>query len=167
MNKVISLMIITLIVSFSLPAQDKAGETIDLEVEKAAIKQATLDYINGWFGGEPERIDRALHPDLAKRGVMTERKTGRTILSFASKATMIEYTRAGYGKTVARDLKDVYVKILDIFQNVACVRVTSPFFMDYLHLAKCNGKWQIVNILWVPLQFLEPKEAPPKNKKDK
>lgn len=35
--------------------------------DSAAIKQTALDYIEGWYEGNAERMERALHPDLAKR----------------------------------------------------------------------------------------------------
>jgi hypothetical protein len=37
---------------------------------KAEIRQTTLDYIEGWYNGDPERMERSLHPDLAKRIVV-------------------------------------------------------------------------------------------------
>jgi hypothetical protein len=32
-----------------------------------AIAAAALDYYEGWFNKEPNRMDRALHPELVKR----------------------------------------------------------------------------------------------------
>jgi len=40
------------------------------------------------------------------------------------------------------------VTILDIFENVASVRVDATQWIDYLHLARWNGEWKIVNVLW-------------------
>lgn len=37
----------------------------------AAIRQTALDYIEGWYEGNAERMERALHPELAKRIVRT------------------------------------------------------------------------------------------------
>src|SRR5262249_46471729 len=34
---------------------------------RAAIKQTALDYIEGWYEGDAERMERAVHPELAKR----------------------------------------------------------------------------------------------------
>jgi putative lumazine-binding protein len=31
------------------------------------IKQTALDYIEGWYEADAVRMERALHPDLAKR----------------------------------------------------------------------------------------------------
>ena len=40
------------------------------------------------------------------------------------------------------------VTILDVFENAASARVEGPEWVDYLHLAKWNGRWVIVNVLW-------------------
>jgi hypothetical protein len=40
------------------------------------------------------------------------------------------------------------VRILDIFENAASVRVDASDWVDYLHLAKVNGRWVIINVLW-------------------
>ena len=32
-----------------------------------AIRATVSDYIEGWFDGDAERMERALHPELAKR----------------------------------------------------------------------------------------------------
>ena len=34
-----------------------------------AIEQATRDYYEGWFEGDPERLAKCLHPRLAKRNI--------------------------------------------------------------------------------------------------
>ena len=51
-----------------VPVQSQTATT---EADQAAIKQTALDYIEGWYEGNPERMERALHPDLAKRIVRT------------------------------------------------------------------------------------------------
>jgi hypothetical protein len=40
------------------------------------------------------------------------------------------------------------VRILDIFQNTAAVRIDAGTWVDYLQVAKWNGRWVIVNVLW-------------------
>lgn len=37
------------------------------DADKAAITQTALDYLEGWYAGDGERMERALHPELAKR----------------------------------------------------------------------------------------------------
>ena len=86
MKKAILVVITVLILVFSLFA---AGEE-SAEQEKEAIKNAALDYIEGWYEGSAERMERALHPDLNKKGVQVIPKTRRTILNFASASMMVE-----------------------------------------------------------------------------
>jgi hypothetical protein len=45
--------------------------------DSAAIRQPALDYIEGWYEADAERMERALHPDLAKRIVRTNPRTRR------------------------------------------------------------------------------------------
>ena len=35
--------------------------------DRDAIVRVALDYFEGWFDGDAARMERALHPDLAKR----------------------------------------------------------------------------------------------------
>jgi hypothetical protein len=92
-------------------------------------------------------MERALHPDLTKRGVRVLPQTGRTLLNYASASNMVEYTRARLGKDPEKKQK-IEVTILDVFKSMACVKTVSPDFVDYLQIAKCNGEWKIVNVLW-------------------
>lgn len=116
--------------------------------DSSGIKQAALDYIEGWYEGNAERMERALHPELAKRIVNTDRRNGRNSLSQQGAMTLVINTRAGRGKEtpVAEQRKDV--RILDIFGNTASVRIDASTWVDYLHVAKWNGRWVIVNVLW-------------------
>ena len=47
------------------------------------IRTALLDYFEGWFDGDPARMESALHPDLAKRGVRAE-TAGREVDSMTA-----------------------------------------------------------------------------------
>ena len=37
--------------------------------------------------------------------------------------------------------------ILDVYQNAASVGIVASEWNDYLHLARRNGSWTIVNVL--------------------
>ena len=39
-------------------------------------------------------------------------------------------------------------RILDLFGNSAIARAEMSSWIDYMHLAKWNGEWKIVNVLW-------------------
>ena len=158
MKKVVLIVLAVLWLAFSIGATEK----MDMEKEKAAILKASLDYIEGWYSGDPARMDRALSPDLTKKGVRKERKTGQTIFSYATKNSMVAYTTAGYGKSVPKDKWGIKVKVLDIYADIAMVKALSVQFMDYLQLAKDhNGQWKIVNVLWTSNRDTPPPPPPP------
>ena len=115
--------------------------------DSAAIKQTALDYIEGWYEGNAERMERALHPELAKRIVRTNPE-GRSRLDQMSAMTLVQGTRRGGGKETPKEKQQKDVTILDVFENAASVKVVASDWIDYLHLAKSNGRWVIVNVLW-------------------
>lgn len=115
--------------------------------DSAAIRQTALDYIQGWYAGDGPRMERALHPELAKRIVRSD-SLGRYRLDTQSAMTLVQNTRTGGGKdTPAADRHDD-VRILDIYRNAASVRIDASYWIDYLQLARWRGRWVIVNVLW-------------------
>ena len=115
--------------------------------DEDAIRARTLDYAEGWYSGDGERMARALHPELAKRIAVVD-KEGKPALQSMNAEQLIAGTRKGYGKNTPpeKQLKDV--KILDVFRNAATVRLEMEGWIDYLHLAKFGEEWKIVNVLW-------------------
>jgi uncharacterized membrane protein YeiB len=124
----------------------------DNEADRAQIKQAALDYVEGWYAGDTLRMERALHPDLAKRGVQVNPKNGRTMVNHLSKSMMVEYTRAGVGKTGEEVGGENEITIFEVHGDIATAKVVSSKSIDYLHLVKYNGEWKIINVLWIGVQ---------------
>ena len=116
--------------------------------DSAGIRAAALDYIEGWYAGDGARMERALHPELAKRNVFTDPQSRRSRLIQMSALTLINQTRAGGGSDIPAAERKSEVTILDVFQGAASVRVRAATWVDYMHLAKFNGRWVIVNVLW-------------------
>jgi hypothetical protein len=115
--------------------------------DSAAIRATALDYIEGWYAGDAARMERALHPELAKRIVETDAR-GRSRLGQQSAMTLVMNTRRGGGTDIPADKRKSDVRILDVYGNAASVRVQAASWVDYLHVAKSNGRWVIVNVLW-------------------
>jgi hypothetical protein len=116
--------------------------------DRAAIRAAALDYIEGWYAGDSARMTRALHPELAKRIVRTDPATGQSRLGQQGARTLIQDTRDGGGRDTppARRRRDV--TILDVTGGAASAKIVASDWVDYLHLARWNGRWVIVNVLW-------------------
>ena len=58
-----------------------------------------------------------------------------------------EYAAAGLGGKPAAERK-IEVTIFDVYDNIATVKIDSADFLDYAHMAKINGEWKIINVLW-------------------
>lgn len=114
---------------------------------KEAIKQTALDYVEGWYEANAERMERALHPDLAKRIVQTNAQ-GRSQLNQMSAMGLVQGVKRGGGKDTPKERQQKDVIILDVFENVASVKAIMSDWIDYMHMAKYNGRWVIVNVLW-------------------
>jgi hypothetical protein len=146
MNKMkIKFWLLFAIVLTALSVNAQAQTT---DAERAAIKQTALDYIEGWYEGNAERMERALHPELAKRIVRSDPKTGRSGLGQMSAMSLVQGTKSGGGKNTPTEKQQKDVTILDTFENAASVKVVASEWVDYLHMAKWNGRWVIVNVLW-------------------
>ena len=142
MRKLFLLAVIALLSSIPM-AKAQSAPAADAE----AIKQTALDYIEGWYEGNPERMERALHPELAKRIVRTNEK-GMSQITQIGAMTLVQYTKRGGGKNTPKEKQQKDVTILDVFENAASVKVVASDWIDYLHMAKWNGRWVIVNVLW-------------------
>lgn len=114
----------------------------------AAIRQTALDYIQGWYEGDAERMRRSLHPDLAKRAILRDSQTGAERFSHLTHQRMVDKTEQGGGTEVPPEKRYYDVAILDVYGEIASARVESYQYIDYLHLARSEGRWVIVNVLW-------------------
>jgi hypothetical protein len=112
--------------------------------ETESIKKAALDYIEGWYGASPERMERALHPELAKRAV--QNLDGEDHLRPITYERMMELVKTKDEDKEA--LTKIDCEILDTYGNMACAKTVSADFIDYLHLSKWEGEWKIINALW-------------------
>jgi hypothetical protein len=112
--------------------------------EEAEITAAVLDYFEGWFDGDAARMERALHPGLAKRAL---REDGRT-LDVTTAEWMIDATAQGVGR--ARDPGDrrIEVEVHEVYGTIANVTVRSAVYREYVQLIRTSDGWRIVNTLW-------------------
>ncbi|MDQ3130930.1 MAG: nuclear transport factor 2 family protein [Acidobacteriota bacterium] len=119
-----------------------------IDADRDAVRQAALDYVEGVYEVNASRIERSVHPDLVKRGFYI--KKGETVYS-GSPMTFTElvnlaktYNKSGkLPKTAPKE-----IVVFDVLDQTASVKLTAVWGIDYMHLAKYDGKWMIVNILW-------------------
>jgi len=118
------------------------------EADREAVRQAALDYVEGVYEVSPQRIERSVHPELVKRGFYI--KKGETDytgapMTFAELVNLAKtYNKSG--RVPKNAPKEIVV--LDVLDQTASVKLTAHWGVDYMHLAKYDGKWMIINILW-------------------
>ena len=126
-----------------------AGPTTTLQgqtaADSAAIRGTALDYIEGWYSNNSTRMERALHPKLAKRMVWAD-STGKSHLVDLTALELIQGTKAHPPVPASERRKEV--QILSVFGNAAMVRIDASGWVDYLQQIKWNGSWKIINVVW-------------------
>lgn len=115
--------------------------------DREAVTAAALDYIEGYFSGDAARMERALHPELRKIIVQAPREGMGSFIRGMGSTELVEITRSKRG-AIPREQWGIEVTVLDIHGTSACVKIVNPKFYDYLQLAKIDGQWKIVNVLW-------------------
>ena len=113
------------------------------------ITQVALDYIESQHNVNPEQFERAAHPRMVKRTFWTNKKTGKEYLreTFTDAMILLAETYNLEGEGFPENPKKEVI-ILDIFDRTASVKLIADEWIDYMHIVKLNGKWQLVNVLW-------------------
>jgi hypothetical protein len=140
-----SLFLATTLLLLAIPAAAQQEPNADRE----AVRQAVLDYVEGIYNVQPERIERSVSPNLAKMGFYrppteTAYRPGRS-MAFQQLVEIAKNFNKD-GKLSKDAPKDIV--LYDVLDQTATVKLTADWGTDYMHLAKIDGKWMIVNVLW-------------------
>ena len=121
------------------------------KTDTSAIKETALNYIEGFYNSDWQRMTKAIHPELAKR-VIVKDNSGNIMLQNMGSSQLIYNTKRNVNSNVLNPDQPFKANVIiyDIYNNVATVKViTNKFtFIDYLHVGKFGNEWKIVNVLW-------------------
>jgi hypothetical protein len=137
----------TLLLAIVLAAGARVGHA-QTAADTAAIQATAHDYIDGWWTGDAARMARALHSHLAKRIVMSDSLGQHSRLGDMTAMELVQNVERGGGRSTPPEQRKNDVRILSIYRNAAVVRIDAGAWVDFLQLAKWNGEWKIVNVLW-------------------
>ena len=119
------------------------------EQERAAVRRAVLDYVEGFYEGDTTKFIRSVWPEVRKYGYWRDAPNtayvGRA-LPFSEFMRIAEDVRATNSQTPAGAPKDVV--IYDVQDQTASAKLTASWGTDYLLLAKEGGRWIITHVLW-------------------
>ena len=113
------------------------------------IIQSITDYMEPWYGAGHEKLVDAIHPTIVKRKFYSISETGVFVLRQVNAHQLIEIAKDSSThpqKPVSEWRNDI--TIFDVFQNIATAKSVGATWTDFIHLAKLDGRWQIMHILF-------------------
>jgi hypothetical protein len=140
-----ALLALALMVTVTPTAASQTGANTS---DRAAVEAAALDYVEGIYNADPSRIERSVHTQLTKRGFWRDNATA----PWGPQLTMTYEQLIALTKKWNADKKqDTSIKrvtVHEVLDQTASAKVTAQWGIDYLHLAKYDGRWKIINIVW-------------------
>ncbi len=110
------------------------------------VRQAILDYVEGVYETDTSKIERSVHPNLAKRGFFVQgNEAAESIMTFAE---FIEHTKTYNKNGQFPPDAPKEVTIYEVLDHTASAKLTAAWGVDYMHLAKYGEKWMIIHVLW-------------------
>ena len=118
--------------------------------DEAAVKAAAMDYIECFYNADTTKAYRSVSPLLQKRGYGYNKKkqkySNQYEMSFDQLIALAKKWNVDGSRTNEKSPKEV--KIFEILDKTASVKVYAEWGTDYLHLSKLDGKWYVMNVLW-------------------
>lgn len=117
--------------------------------DSAKIRAAAMHYIEGFYEGDSTKLIRAVRPDVYKYGFsrppdsMSYRGTQMTWAGFMNYARGVKQNNRQQPATAVRK-----VRLLDVLDQTAAVKVTAFWGTDYLLLGKFGNEWMITHVSW-------------------
>jgi hypothetical protein len=139
--------IILLMIFFAVFVSKGYGQSAK---DSADIRASVLNYVEGWYEGNGERMAKAVHPKLAKRiiGWSKDITKNENVLSEMNGDQLVDGTRKGFGTRTPKERQIKNITILSMYSNTASVKTEMADWYDFMHLGRWNGEWKIINVLW-------------------
>lgn len=147
MKKLMNTVILIILLLISLSAGKGFGQT---SKDTTSIRGTCLNYIEGFYTNNYQRIENAVHPELAKR-VIKKDENGFVMIHNMGVSELL-FNAKNFKKP--EDNTNVPFRadivIYEISCGIASVKISQNKMnlIDYLHLGKINGEWKIINVMW-------------------
>lgn len=119
------------------------------EKDRKGVEMAVLDYVEGVYEADADRIRRSVHENLHKFGFArrSSKDDYRVIPMTFEGLVDLATTWNADGTEIPEDAPKK-IEVLDVQDQTASAKLTADWGTDYFHLAKYDGRWMIVQVLW-------------------
>ena len=133
----------------SAHAQPASRAYVAPAADREAVRRAVLDYVEGFYEGDTTKLARSIWPEVRKWGYGRNEDGSFRGMAMAYPSGFMGYAnrvRSGNVKTPANAPKEIVV--FDVADQTASAKLTAWWGIDYLLLARENGRWMITHVLW-------------------
>ena len=118
----------------------ETGTVTATEEDLAEIRQAVVDYCEGYYRRDPEQTARAYHPECVKRRFV--QAYGAWHLIVRTPASMVELARNN--EPAIDPTYEIFID--DVADGIASARLYSDHWVDIVHLVKHRGHWRLFHV---------------------
>jgi hypothetical protein len=115
--------------------------------ERAAVEKAVMNYVNAFYEADTTKAYESIARDLAKRGYYTT-KEGNVVEAKMSFEQLVKLAQRWKSSQTITPETPRKITVFEILDRIASAKVEAKWGIDYFHLAKVNGNWIIINVLW-------------------
>jgi hypothetical protein len=132
----------------STPNNEKESEVENKNKIKdyKAVENTALAYIDAAYCEDPSKIENNVHPNLAKMGFcMEDNGYAEYPMTYPELVEVVKtFNEDGHVP------EDAFKKvtIFEVLDQTVSVKLETVFGIEYIHLAKYEGKWLIIQVLW-------------------
>ncbi len=147
-GSVVKKLVLILTISLLCLASSFAEKDVNpiYKSDTEAIKATVSNYDAGWFNSDFERMEKALHPNLFKVTIKNLKDSDDQYLEVMTAEQLIIYTK--HNHTWVEGQSAISMEILFQSAKIAVVHTVSEGYYDICNLAKLNGEWKIVQVIW-------------------
>ncbi len=113
--------------------------------DEAAIRAAVTDYIESYYTGNANRMEKSLHPHYLKHTI--SESDGQLKMTEKTGLQMVQDVRRNGPSGLPASETREQITILDVTGDVASAKLVTAHWVDYMVLSKWNGEWKIVSVV--------------------
>ena len=116
--------------------------------DRVAVERAVLDYVEAFYEVKPEYLERSVNEDLHKFGYWRQSPDDEYRRMPMSYEQLVDLAKRWNAEGKIPSDAPKKVELLDVLDKTASAKLTAHWGIDYMHLAKIDGKWKIVQVLY-------------------